>query len=205
MEIVKKYFKISPRQQRLLEAYVELLKDWNGKVNLISRKDMDAIWEHHILHSLAIAKVVDFSNTKVIDVGTGGGLPGIPLSILYPKAEFTLIDSIGKKINVVNDIIERLQLTNVEAIKTRSTEHKGKYDFIVARAVTDFRRFYKETKHLLVKGKKTNLHNGIIYLKGGDFDQEINPFKKQTTVFEISSFFEEEFFATKKIIYFRYE
>ncbi len=205
IEIVTKYFSLSTRQQELLRRYADLLLQWNSKINLVSRQDEQNIWERHILHSLSIAKVANFGKASIIDVGTGGGLPGLPLAIMFPGSRFTLIDSIGKKINALQAIIDRLELDNVRALHANSKQVTEKFDFVTARAVTDFRKFYKLTRHLLRKGSEAaNIANGILYLKGGDFDEEIAPFGQRVKVYEISQWFDEPFFETKKIIYLQY-
>ncbi len=200
-DLVKKYFDINGEKLQKLETFVRLLLDWNQKINLISRQDEQNIWIHHILHSLAIAKAINLDGAKVIDVGTGGGLPGIPLAIMFDKANFTLIDSIGKKILAVQDIIKKLDLHNVQAFQANSKQVKDKFDFVTARAVTDFRKFYKLTKHLLKKGNEFELANGILYLKGGDFRQEIAVFGARVQIFDLSQWFDLDFFETKKLIH----
>jgi len=201
VNLIKKYFpELSENQIVKLQDSENLYKEWNSKINVISRKDIDFFVERHLLHSLSIVKTKLLENCKtVIDVGTGGGFPGIPLAIAYPNINFTLIDSIGKKINVVNEVISALNLTNVKAFKSRSTDFKGNFDFIISRAVTNFPDFVSETKHLLNKSNNC----GIVYLKGGDFDEEISIFKSQIIIFEVKNYFTEEFFETKKIIYFK--
>ena len=204
MDCIEKYFYLTPYQKEKFLLFKEYFTDWNNKINLISRKDVDFFCLKHVLHSLAIAKYADLDETKVLDVGTGGGLPGIPLAIMFPKAEFLLIDSVGKKINAVNDIIHKLDLKNVTALKVRSNELKGKYDFIVARAVTHFPKFFYDVKHLLRSGHISNRKNGIIYIKGGDFKEEISQFKTKISIDKISDSFAEEFFETKKIIHYKF-
>lgn len=201
IELIKKYFTLTPTQEDLLIKFADLVLEWNKKINLISRKDIDFLWERHILHSLAIAKVIDLKTAHVIDVGSGGGFPGIPLAIMFPDADFTLIDTIAKKITALEGIIDDLALENVRAIRSHSKDVKDKFDFVTARAVADFRKFYKQTKHLVRKGQITSLPNGILYLKGGDFRQEIAPFGKRVKIFDIQDFFTETFFETKKVIY----
>jgi len=189
-------------QKEQIASLFPLYKEWNDKVNLISRKDFDNLYERHILHSLAIAKFIQFKkDTTVLDVGTGGGFPGIPLAIMFPDVQFHLVDSIGKKIVVVKDVINRLELTNATCQQIRCEELKVKYDFIVSRAVTSFPEFVTFTKELLNQRASNSIKNGIIYLKGGDITEEILPFKKKVQVVDISNYFENEFFATKKIIY----
>jgi 16S rRNA (guanine527-N7)-methyltransferase len=180
-----------------------LYRDWNEKINLISRKDIDGLYEKHILHSLAIAKVLQFvPGTQVLDVGTGGGFPGIPLAILFPDTHFTLNDSIAKKIKVVNEISVSLGLKNVSTLNSRAEQGNEKYDFIVSRAVTSFPQFYTWVKGKIFTKNKNALPNGILYLKGGELEEELMNFKNRVKVFDIKEFFEEEFFDTKKIIYY---
>ena len=179
-----------------------MYEDWNAKINVISRKDMGNFYEHHVLHSLAIAKVMQFKTmAEVLDVGTGGGFPGIPLAIMFPDANFYLIDSVGKKIKVVQDVVQQLGLKNVRAEQIRAEQVDGDFDFIVSRAVTTLSEFTG-----WVKGKVSDTHyhklrNGILYLKGGDLTEELAPFRKKVRTWDISDFFEEEFFETKKVIY----
>ena len=201
VEVIRKYFDINSQKSKKLELYVQLLLEWNKKINLISRQDEQNVWIHHILHSLAIAKATNLNGAKIIDVGTGGGLPGIPLAIMFEKADFTLIDSIGKKITAVQNITKQLNLTNVQAFQANSKQVKDKFDFVTARAVTDFRKFYKLTKHLLRKGNKFDLSNGILYLKGGEFEAEVAIFFFFLKIFELKEWFDEPFFATKKLIH----
>jgi 16S rRNA (guanine527-N7)-methyltransferase len=203
MEILKKYFHdLTPAQIAQFERLGTLVTEWNEKINVISRKDIESLYEKHILHSLAIAKIISFrAGSKILDVGTGGGFPGIPLAILFPACHFVLIDSIGKKIKVVQDIAEKLGLVNVTAIQTRVEEVKETFDFVVSRAVTSFPDFVSMVRKNISKTQKNSRPNGIIYLKGGDFQEEIKPFKQLAEVDEIKSFFEEPFFETKKIVY----
>ena len=203
MEQVFKYFpNLSESQKTLFTALTDLYTDWNAKINVISRKDMEFFVEHHVLHSLGIAKFTNFTTgTKIIDVGTGGGFPGIPLAIMFPEVEFTLIDSIGKKIKVVNSVVETLNLQNVKAEQTRSESYKGKYDFIVSRAVTALPDFIKQTRHLISQKQQNPVSNGVLYLKGGDLTHEIIPFKKMTSIVELKSYFIEPYFKDKKIIH----
>lgn len=204
MDCIKKYFYLSPDQKEKYIKFKELFLDWNSKINLISRKDVDFFCVKHVLHSLSIAKYVDLDGTKVLDVGTGGGLPGIPLAIMFPNAQFILIDSIRKKIDAVSNIISELELKNAKAQNIRSNELKGKFDFVVARAVTNFPKFYSDVRHLIKPGFISNKTNGIIYIKGGDFNDEIKPYKNKITIDKISETFKEEFFETKKIIHYKY-
>jgi len=205
MELILKYFpEISQRQKEQFILFEKLISEWNQKINLISRKEIPFICERHILHSLAIARIISFhSGTKVLDVGTGGGFPGIPLAILFTGSRFELVDSIGKKIKVVNDIIQKLNLSNCAATNTRVENLNSKYDFIVSRAVTSFPKFHEWTRNRLNTSNHQNLiKNGILYLKGGDLDEEMRPFKGKYKEYFISDFFREDFFNTKKIIYF---
>lgn len=203
-ELIKSYFSnLSENQINKYKALIKLYKEWNEKINVISRKDMDEFYVRHVLHSLAIAKVIQFTdNVKVMDVGTGGGFPGIPLAIMFPEVNFTLVDSIGKKIKVVDEIANELNLKNVVAINNRVEQVEGNFHFIVTRAVA---RIHKINNW--VKGKiiKTNVHpefkNGIFYLKGGDLTEEIKESKKKIVEYPIIDFFKEEFFETKKVLY----
>lgn len=203
MEIIEKYFELSTKKTEQFALLQELYADWNSKINVISRKDIDSLYEKHILHSLAIAKLIRFRDgAEVIDVGTGGGFPGIPLAIYFPQVRFHLIDSIGKKIKVVNAVAEALGLQNVTAQQIRSNElRKRKFEFVVSRAVTNLPKFVDETRHLISTKDQHGLPNGTVYLKGGDLTEELDPFKKVVDSFNISDFFEEDFFDTKKIIY----
>lgn len=203
MDLILKYFpNLTDVQKERFAALPELYADWNSKINVISRKDMDNFVEHHVLHSLAIAKVIQFKTMcDILDVGTGGGFPGIPLAIMFPDANFHLVDSVGKKIKVVSDVAQQLQLTNVKTEQIRAEQLTGDYDFVVSRAVTDLSQFMG-----WIKGRFSNIHyhklrNGVLYLKGGDIDEELAPFRKKATVFDISDFFEEPYFETKKVIY----
>ena len=201
MKIIKKYFELNAQQEEQFKQLLPLYKNWNAKINVISRKNIDQLYAQHVLHSLAIAKVTNFlPDSYILDVGTGGGFPGIPLAILFPKTNFHLVDSVGKKIIVVNAIIDALRLNNVETIHTRAENINKKYDFIVSRAVTKMPDFVK-----LIKGKikKNNIHklkNGILYLKGGDLTDELKTYKN-VKIFSISDYFDEKFFITKKVVY----
>lgn len=203
MDIILKYFpKLTERQREQFAALLPLYEEWNAQINVISRKDMEHFYEHHVLHSLAIAKVMSFAPmSEVLDVGTGGGFPGVPLAIIFPDARFTLIDSIGKKIKVVSDVIDRLDLTNTKAMQIRAEQLDGEYDFVVSRAVTTLGEFVPWVKKKISKTQYNPLHNGILYLKGGDLTNELFTFRHKVKTWDISDFFEEEFFETKKVIY----
>ena len=200
---VFRYFPaLSSVQKEKLLALQEIYTTWNSRINVISRKDMDNFMIHHLLHSLAIAKIISFpAGTKVIDVGTGGGFPGIPLAILFPETEFTLLDSIEKKIKVVTAVAEEMELRNVIPLRKRIEDEKNKYHFVVSRAVTDFRDFARLTLKNVEEGTSGERANGIIYLKGGDTAAESSAFGKRLTVWKISDFFDEPFFETKKILH----
>ena len=179
-----------------------LYTEWNSRINVISRKDIDKLYERHVLHSLGIAKVIEFNpGTKILDVGTGGGFPGIPLAIMFPDSNFYLIDSVGKKIRVVEEIVNVLELKNIRFFKVRAEEVDEKFDFIVSRAVTTLPVFYKWVKNSILKQNKNKLRNGILYLKGGDIDSEILELKKKVNVYPLSRYFEEPFFETKKLLH----
>lgn len=180
-----------------------LYREWNAKINVISRKDVDNLYVNHVLHSLGIAKLVGFNaGAHILDVGTGGGFPGIPLAILFPDADFHLVDSIGKKITVVKNVAEGIGLTNVHAEQIRAEQIKGHYDFIVSRAVTRLKEFYGWV-HARAKKDSTHaaLHNGILYLKGGDLDEELAELRKPHQLFALNTVFREAFFDTKKVVY----
>ncbi len=203
MDKIVKYFPdLTERQREQLAALLPLYEEWNAQINVISRKDMDHFYEHHVLHSLAIAKAVRFKPmAEVLDVGTGGGFPGVPLAIMFPDARFTLIDSIGKKIKVVSDVIDRLALANTKALQIRAEQLDGEFDFVVSRAVTTLPEFVPWVKGKISKTQYHTLHNGILYLKGGDLDAELAPFRKKVRTWNISDWFDEEYFETKKVIY----
>ena len=202
LERIAHYFpELSKQQYQQFEQLEELYKTWNAQINVISRKDIDALYEKHVLHALGIAKVQSFkSGAKVLDVGTGGGFPGIPLAILFPKVKFYLIDSIGKKIKVVQAVADALNLKNVEARHQRAQEFKQPVDFVVSRAVTRMEDFVPWVKKN-IKNKGTHrLGNGILYLKGGDLSEELAPFPKAKQ-FALTQYFEEAFFETKKVVH----
>ncbi|RPH30754.1 MAG: 16S rRNA (guanine(527)-N(7))-methyltransferase RsmG [Bacteroidales bacterium] len=203
MDRIIKYFPdLSSAQRKQLSDLEPLYRDWNSRINVISRKDIDNIFLHHVLHSLAIAKVISFTkNTRIIDIGTGGGFPGIPLAIYFPYCNFTLVDSIGKKIAVANEVIQSLGLINVNAIKSRAEELNDEFDFVVTRAVAPLPAINNWAHKIIKPGGLNQLPNGIIALKGGDLKDEIAPFGKKTTKWEINSFFEEDFFNEKRIIF----
>ncbi len=204
MEILLKYFpEMTSKQKNLFERLPALYEEWNALINVISRKDMEFFIERHILHSLAIAELIQFKNgTKILDIGTGGGFPGIPLAIMFPQCEFHLVDSIGKKIKVVNDVVSRLGLKNVKAEQIRAEQINESYDFIVSRAVTALPKFIGWTNNKIRKKKGfNNLPNGILYLKGGDFKEELKGVPQKHRVFPISDYFAEEFFETKFIVH----
>lgn len=203
MELVKKYFDhLSDEQEQQLMQLDDLYSFWNDQINVISRKDIDKLYLHHVLHSLAIAKFIHFADkTTVLDVGCGGGFPGIPLAIMFPQVQFTLLDSIGKKIKVVNEVAKALHLHNVEGVNMRAEKMDRKFDFITSRAVTAFPSFVNTTRKLISKQSKNQIDNGIIYLKGGVFADEIVRFKDKIRIVPIRTYFAEPFFDTKKIIY----
>lgn len=204
MDLILKYFPdLTERQKEQFAAMPALYEDWNSKINVISRKDMENFVEHHVLHSLAIAKVQPFkSMAEILDVGTGGGFPGIPLAVMFPEARFLLVDSIGKKIKVVQAVADALDLKNVRAEHTRVEQIPEKdFDFIVSRAVTDLSQFVGWVRGRVSDVNYHKLRNGILYLKGGDLDQELAPFKKKITLYDIPQFYEEAFFETKKVIH----
>jgi len=200
--ILLKYFpELTEKQINQFSLLQDLYQDWNSKINVISRKDIEMLYERHVLHSLAIAKVISFSGADILDVGTGGGFPGIPLAIMFPESRFHLVDSIGKKIMVVKEIASALQLKNVSAQQIRAEQINANYDFVVSRAVTAFPEFYNWVKNKIKKQSKGTLKNGILYLKGGGLDEELKDFKSRIYIFNISEYFTESFFETKKVIY----
>lgn len=203
MELIKKYFpELSKKQQKQFAALQDLYNEWNAQINVISRKDEDNFYERHVLHSLGIAKVMHFKDgSRILDIGTGGGFPGIPLAIMFPECEFVLVDSIGKKIKVVNEVAQALGLQNVIGIHERAEKINEQFDFVVSRAVTAMPAFLPWTKNKILKKNKNSLPNGILYLKGGDLTEELSGVKQTIKEFPLSDFFSEDFFDTKKVIY----
>lgn len=203
MDIIEKYFPgLTPLQTERFAALGALYADWNSRINVISRKDMEHFYERHVLHSLAIAKVCTFEpGARIMDVGSGGGFPGIPLAILFPECSFTLVDSIGKKVNVMLGVAEALGLGNVTPLNTRAEQVPGRFDYIVSRAVTDMNTFTGWVWNKIEPGSKGTLPNGILYLKGGDLTEELSATGKKHIIYDISDFFGEEFFSTKKVVY----
>ncbi len=203
IEVILKYFpELSQNQKKQFEQLQSLYEHWNAQINVISRKDIDLLYERHVLHSLGIAKAMEFKpNTKIMDVGCGGGFPGIPLAILFPECTFYLVDSIGKKIKVVNEIANAIGLKNLKAEHKRAEEVKEKFEFIVSRAVTEFPSFYKWVQNKISNKQFNILPNGILYLKGGDLADELKPFEKRVVIYELNKYFSEEFFETKKVVY----
>lgn len=205
LELIKKYFpNISVQQENQFSALAILYGEWNEKINVISRKDIDFLFERHILHSLSIAKIIFFKkDTRVLDFGTGGGFPGIPLAILFPEAHFHLVDSIGKKINVVKEISSSIRLENIFSEKERAENVKGKFDFIVSRAVADSSKMIGWTRDKLNKNCFNDIPNGFLFLKGGELAEELKPLKEKVKIFSLNDYFSEEFFETKKLVYIR--
>lgn len=203
MEEILKYFTyLTDKQKQQFAALFDLYKDWNEKINVISRKDIDNLYLHHVLHSLAIAKTVSFRpGTRILDFGTGGGFPGIPLAILFPETQFKMIDGTGKKIRVVNEVATAIGLENVEAVHLRGEEEKGKYDFVVSRAVMPLPDLMKIVKKNVGKEQRNSLPNGVICLKGGNVEGEMRPFKKIAEATEITNWFDEDWFKEKFVIY----
>jgi 16S rRNA (guanine527-N7)-methyltransferase len=202
LEIIQHYFPtLSNRQAEQFAQLDQLYRLWNDQINVISRKDIDQLYEHHVLHSLAIAKVMPFAaNTRVLDVGTGGGFPGIPLAIMFPEVQFMLVDSIGKKLKVVEAVSNELKLNNVQTFHGRAEIVKGSYHFVVSRAVTTLSEFWKWIDLKFARESFNALPNGVLYLKGGDLQEELKPFK-QAQVYPIKDFFTEEFFETKAVVH----
>ncbi len=203
METILKYFpNLSETQLKQLAALGELYADWNAKINVISRKDIDNLYLHHVLHSLAIAKSMRFkAGSKILDFGCGGGFPGVPLAIMFPECEFTLIDGTAKKIRVASEIAQAIGLQNLTAIQRRGEEEKGKYDFIVSRAVMPLADLYKIVRKNISQEQKNARLNGVIVLKGGNLESELQPFRKKIEVEEISNWFTEDWFREKYVLY----
>jgi 16S rRNA (guanine527-N7)-methyltransferase len=202
-DIITKYFPdLTALQQNQFAQLFDLYTHWNNQINVISRKDIDLLFERHILHSLGIAKIIAFlPGEQVLDVGTGGGFPGIPLAIMFPETQFHLVDSIGKKIKVVQEVAGALGLQNVKASHARAEQIDGKFDFVVSRAVTQLKDFYPWIKNKFNKASKNTIPNGILYLKGGDLKQEIAESGLKVQQFHLKDYFSEEFFETKQVIY----
>ena len=203
MQIIDKYFPdLSQRQKEQFNNLDALYREWNAKINVISRKDIDNLYEHHVLHSMAIARIVRFKpSTSILDFGTGGGFPGIPLAILFPECRFRLIDGTGKKVNVAAEIAKAIGLENVEAIHQRGEEEKGKFDFIVSRAVMPMPDLVKIVSRNISRKQHNSIANGILALKGGNLSAELKPYHKIVEVTPISQFFDEEWFREKSVIY----
>ncbi len=202
-DLILKYFPdLTPQQQQQYWQLPELYQFWNDQINVISRKDIEYLFERHILHSLGIAKVISFlPGETVLDIGTGGGFPGLPLAIMFPDTQFYLVDSIGKKIKVVNEVAKAIGLKNIKAEHIRAEQVPGKFDFVVSRAVTQLKDFYPWVKGKFNKASKNAIPNGILYLKGGDLEKEIAESGLSVQQFHLKDFFEEEFFDTKKVIH----
>ena len=203
MELILKYFPDQTEEQkRQVAALYDLYTDWNSKINVISRKDIENLYEHHVLHSLGIAKVIRFKpGTKVMDLGTGGGFPGIPLAILFPEVQFHLVDSIGKKVRVATEVANSIGLKNVTFRHARAEEEKQTFDFVVSRAVMPLTDLLKIIRKNISTKQQNSLPNGLICLKGGELGQEAMPVKNKTTMWDLKDFFEEEFFETKKVVH----
>ncbi|WP_367915284.1 16S rRNA (guanine(527)-N(7))-methyltransferase RsmG [Leadbetterella sp. DM7] len=202
-EIIYKYFpELTEKQRQQFDRLGELYEEWNSMINVVSRKDIDMLYERHVLHSLGIARVCRFADdSEVLDVGTGGGFPGIPLAILFPEVSFHLVDAVGKKIKVVEEVAAGLGLTNVKAEHQRVEQLRGTYDFIVSRAVTRMAPFLAWVQNKINRNHFSPLDNGILYLKGGDLREELAEVKRKFRVYELKDYFEEEFFETKKVVY----
>lgn len=202
MEQLLRYFTLTDLQEQQFAALDGLYREWNEKINVISRKDIDNLYEHHILHSLSIAQFLRFkAETRILDIGTGGGFPGIPLAILFPDCHFTLIDSVGKKVRVAEEVAKAVGLQNVECKWLRAEEEKGQFDFVVSRAVMPLPDLVKLVQKNIRKEQHNALPNGLICLKGGELHNELRPFKNRAEEIPVSDFFREEYFKTKKIVY----
>jgi len=203
MDIIRKYFPdLTPSQIEQYSQLFPLYNLWNSRINVISRKDIDLLYERHVLHSLSISKVINFKQgTRIVDIGTGGGFPGIPLAIMYPETNFHLVDSIAKKIKVVAAVAKELNLQNITYEQARAEELSGNYDFVISRALTTIPQFYNWVSGLIANKSNNDLKNGIIYIKGGDFFDEIKSIKKKYSIYPISEYFEEPFFETKNVVH----
>lgn len=203
MDLILKYFPdLTEEQKKQFAALYDLYLDWNSKINVISRKDIENLYEHHVLHSLGIAKVINFKpGTKIMDLGTGGGFPGIPLAILFPEVSFHLVDSIGKKVRVANEVADSIGLKNVTFRHARAEEEKQLFDFVVSRAVMPLSDLLKIIRKNIAPKQQNSLPNGLICLKGGELEHEAMPFKNKTTMWKLKDIFKEEFFLTKKVVY----
>ncbi|MCI1647487.1 MAG: 16S rRNA (guanine(527)-N(7))-methyltransferase RsmG [Bacteroides sp.] len=203
MEIILKYFPNLTEEQKLqFSSLYDLYTDWNAKINVISRKDITNLYEHHVLHSLGIAKIIRFTpGTRIMDLGTGGGFPGIPLAILFPEVQFHMVDSIGKKVKVATEVANSIGLKNVTFCHERAEEEKQLFDFVVSRAVMPLADLLKIIRKNIASRQHNALPNGLICLKGGELANEAMPFKHKTTIFDLNQYFEEEYFETKKVVY----
>ena len=203
MKLIEKYFPgLTDKQREQFMALEALYNEWNARINVISRKDMDQFYERHVLHSLGIAKVMTFvQGSHVLDVGTGGGFPGIPLAIMFPDTSFHLVDSIGKKIKVVQAVSEELRLDNIRAEAIRAEQADGTYDFVVSRAVTRMKPFLQWISRKISPDNQNPLPNGVLYLKGGDLSDELSEIHRKYTIYNLTDYFEEEFFETKKVVH----
>jgi 16S rRNA (guanine527-N7)-methyltransferase len=202
VNILKYFPSLSSEQASKLEALEQIYRRWNSMINVISRKDMDNFMIHHVLHSLSVSRIVSFTpGTRILDVGTGGGFPGIPLAVIFPESEFTLLDSIGKKIKVVTEVASELKLVNVRPLRGRAEDEHGKYSFVISRAVTGFPAFVGMTLKNIDNREINDLKNGVIYLKGGDLSEESGIYGERLKVWEIRDFFNEPYFETKKILH----
>ena len=203
MDIITKYFpNLTDIQKSQFTALYDLYQDWNAKINVISRKDIDNLYEHHVLHSLGIAQVINFKpGTSIMDLGTGGGFPGIPLAILFPEVNFHLVDSIGKKVRVANEVANSIGLKNVTFCHERAEDEKQKFDFVVSRAVMPLMDLLKIIRKNISPKQQNSLPNGLICLKGGELERETMPVKNKVTMWDLKDYYEEEFFQTKKVVY----
>ena len=203
MVYLEKYFpKLSGKQKEQFAALYDLYVDWNSKINVISRKDIENLYLHHVLHSLSIAKYIDLKpGTTVLDVGTGGGFPGVPMAVFFPEVKFVLLDSIGKKVRVAREVSEAIGLTNVEFVHSRMEDEKRKFDFVVSRAVMQLPELVKRVRKNVSNKNSNAIPNGLICLKGGDLDEELMPFKNKVETLSLSTWFEEPFFETKQLVY----